>query len=172
MKIQDWVASPGAGTLDGASSPLKVQELLPASGISIGPPSAEDRVEISVFAHTLLQASRHLADGEDERVERLHAAYARGRWTPDPERMASRLVASLEVRAAELGAGNDEQERQTPIDGLPRGSRPVEDSPENHLASLFGRPKRESLVAETPRPRQIQERRDLAEERYELNPAR
>lgn len=172
MKIQDWVSSPGTGTLDGASSPLKVQELLPASGISIGPPTAEDRVEISVFAHTLLQANRHLADGEEDRVEQLHAAYARGRWMPDAERMASRLVASLEVRAVELRTESEEPERRTPIDGLPRAMRPVEDSPENHLASLFGRPKQESLAGTASQPRRIQEHRGPAEERYELSPAR
>ncbi len=95
MQIQDWLIRPGSVPLEGTQSPLRVQELLPAEGISIGPPGAEDRVEISAMAHLLLQASDQLARAEDARVERLHAEYLRGRQEPDPERLAARLVESM-----------------------------------------------------------------------------
>ena len=95
MQIQDWLIRPGSVPLEGTQSPLRVQELLPAEGISIGPPGAEDRVEISAMAHLLLQASDQLALAEDARVERLHAEYLRGQREPNPDRLAARLVESM-----------------------------------------------------------------------------
>lgn len=105
MQIQDWLIRPGPTHLEGAPSPLRVQELLPVEGISIGPPGAEDRVEISAMAHMLLQASDQLAGAEDARVERIHAEYLRGHREPDPERLAARLVESMAM------AGSERRER-------------------------------------------------------------
>lgn len=103
MQIQDWLIRPASTSLEGAPSPLRVEELLPADGISIGPPGAEDRVEISPMAHLLLQANEQLAGAEDARAERIHAEYLRGRWEPDPERLAAHLMESMAV------AGRDER---------------------------------------------------------------
>lgn len=105
MQIQDWLIRPGSVPLEGTQSPLRVQELLPAEGISIGPPGAEDRVEISAMAHLLLQASEQLAQSEEARVERIHAEYLRGRREPDPDRLATRLVESM----ARPGGGEAER---------------------------------------------------------------
>ena len=95
MQIQDWLIRPGSIPLEAAQTPLRVQELLPVEGISIGPPGAEDRVEISAMAHLLLQAMDQLARGEEARVERLHADYLRGHRGPDPEALATSIVESL-----------------------------------------------------------------------------
>lgn len=97
MQIHDWLVRPGSTPLEGSPSPLRVQELLPVEGISIGPPGAEDRVEISAMAHMLLQASDRLAGAEEARVERIHAEYLRGQRPPNPERLAARLVESMGI---------------------------------------------------------------------------
>lgn len=95
MQIQDWLIRPGSTPLEGVPPPLRVQELLPAEGISIGPPGAEDRVEISPMAYMLLQANDKLAGSEEARTEWIHAEYLRGRWEFDPGRLATRLVESM-----------------------------------------------------------------------------
>lgn len=101
MQIQDWLIRPGSMPLEGALLPLRVQELLPAEGISIGPPGAEDRLEISPMAYMLLQANDQLASAEDVRTEWVHAEYLRGRWELDPGRLATRLVESMMAKGRE-----------------------------------------------------------------------
>lgn len=92
MQIQDMLIRPGATPAESAPSPVRMKELLPATGVSIGPPSAEDKVEISPLANVVLQANNQLAEAEENRVERLHASYARGYWQADAAQTAASLV--------------------------------------------------------------------------------
>jgi anti-sigma28 factor (negative regulator of flagellin synthesis) len=105
MQIQDLLIRPGATPAESAPATVPVKELLPASGVSIGPPSAEDKVEISPLANLLLQASNQFAEAEAERVARLHTSYARGYWKVDPERLAARMI---DASAAEGRPAGDE----------------------------------------------------------------
>lgn len=109
MRIHDWLIRPDSTPQETAPSPLRVRELLPSESIRIGPPGAEDKVEISAMAHMLLQASEWLASAEDSRLERLRTEYLKGHWEPDPERLASRLAESM--TAPEAGEENSRMGR-------------------------------------------------------------
>lgn len=95
MQIQDLLIRPGTTPAESPPSPVRVKELLPPSGISIGPPSAEDKVEISPLANVVLKANHYLTEAEEDRVERLHTSYARGFWQADPDRVAASLVKQM-----------------------------------------------------------------------------
>ncbi|MCZ2154600.1 MAG: flagellar biosynthesis anti-sigma factor FlgM [Bryobacterales bacterium] len=106
MQIHDWLIRPGATPREIAPAPLRVHELLPAESIRIGPPTAEDKLEISALAQMLLEASDRLAEADEGRIERLRAGYLQGAWTPDPDRLALRLVESM--ARTEIGAGDSQ----------------------------------------------------------------
>ncbi len=86
-------------------SRARLEALLPESGIVVGPPEADDRLEISPLAHAILRAGVEMDGVESERVAQLRAAYVGGVWEPDTLRVASGLVASA---VAERGMGLDE----------------------------------------------------------------
>jgi hypothetical protein len=112
MQIQDLLIRPGTTPAESPPSPVRIKELLPPTGVSIGPPGAEDKVEISPLANVVLQANNHLAESEEDRVERLHASYARGHWQADAQLTAaslvSRMLAEGREGAAMAGAGSQE----------------------------------------------------------------
>jgi hypothetical protein len=114
MQIQDLLIRPGTTPAEPAPSPVRVKELLPATGVSIGPPSAEDKVEISPLANVVLQANNQLAESEEDRVERLHASYARGFWQIDAQQTAASLVKRMlaEGREGPAIVGTSPQERR------------------------------------------------------------
>jgi hypothetical protein len=75
-------------------SRARLQALLPDSGIVVGPPAAEDRLEISPLAHAILRAGVEMDSVESQRVGRLHLAYMGGTWEPDASQTARALIAA------------------------------------------------------------------------------
>jgi len=85
----------------------RLHALLPTSGIVLGPPETEDKLEISVLAHAILRAGDELDAQRLQRAERLRVAYLRGEFEIDVTRLAARMLPGL--MAAEI-SGEEQAE--------------------------------------------------------------
>lgn len=92
----------GAAALERA----RLRALLPGSGISVAPPEAEDKLEISPLAHALLRAGEELDAARWQRVEALRVAYLRGQWEAEAETIAPRMLPGLRAAAGSRAEGS------------------------------------------------------------------
>ncbi len=73
----------------------RLHALLPSSGIEVGPPEAEDKLEISPLAHAILRAGEELDSERWQRTETIRVAYLRGDWETNDLALAARLLPGL-----------------------------------------------------------------------------
>jgi hypothetical protein len=79
-----------AGT--GGAREANLGALLPSSGLSLGPPEVEDRLELSPVAHAILRAVDQLDQMQSERVAALRAGYLGEGLELEEELLAARLL--------------------------------------------------------------------------------
>ena len=90
----------GLESSKGTAPNRRLEELLPASGISLAPPATEDRLEISPLAHAILQASQHLETLQEERIASLRLQYLRGGLEVEDRVSARSIVDALLAESA------------------------------------------------------------------------
>lgn len=110
MQVTEGLARQESPRLDGMNASERVEALLPTSGISIGPPSAEDRVEISPLAHALTRMNQRLAELEVDHVNALRMHYIQGSYEVEAENLARAMLRTFSIADVSRlsSAANDE----------------------------------------------------------------
>lgn len=102
MQLADLFSRAGIGAPQPETAPnlvaprsphrTRLDALLPSSGIVLGPPESEDKLDLSSLAHAILRTDEQLQLDQAQRVERLRVAFLRDDLEVDADALASALT--------------------------------------------------------------------------------